>query len=89
MAEQQQAKTKTDAQKTKFDVWHYADGLHEAEEIPKWIFFKHGFVRVRKENETTKEGWADEEEISFYVPAGHSCEVLGGPEIKFTRALSG
>ncbi|KAF2192045.1 hypothetical protein K469DRAFT_347001 [Zopfia rhizophila CBS 207.26] len=75
-------------QTTVYDVWQRADGLHEGEKSPKWIFFKNGFVRVRKSDWVTivQEGWASETEKSFYVPPWHSCEVLGDPEIKFTKA---
>ena len=71
---------------TVYDRWHKADGLHDGEAEAKWITFKHGFVRVRKGILTIQEGWAYDNEKTFYVPAWHSCEVLGSPDIKFTRA---
>jgi hypothetical protein len=93
MADQQatQAEARVEAraeeQTTVYNIWQRADGLHEGEEGPKWITFKNGFVRVRKgDRVTVQEGWAGGEEKSFYVPPWHSCEVLGNPDIKFTKA---
>lgn len=69
-----------------YDQWHWADGLHKPEAWPKWIFFRNGFVRVRKPDyETTLiEAWAENREKTFYVPEGHYCEVHRA-EIKFTK----
>lgn len=74
--------------KTIYDVWHKADGLHKGEESPKWITFKNGFVRVRKSDWVTiaQEGWATDTPESFFVPPLYSCEVLGNPDIRFIRA---
>lgn len=72
---------------TVYDVWQKADGLHKGEAFPKRISFKNGFVRVRKSDWVTvvQEGWSIETEQTFDVPPWHSCEVLGNPDIKFTR----
>lgn len=81
-------KEQKNVHKTKYDVWHRADGLHKGEESSKRIHFKDGFVRVRKSDwvTITQEGWASETPSSFIVPPWHSCEVLGGPEIMFTES---
>ncbi|KAH7305397.1 hypothetical protein BKA65DRAFT_415781, partial [Rhexocercosporidium sp. MPI-PUGE-AT-0058] len=73
---------------TGYDVWKRADGLYEGEATAKWITFRHGFVRVRKQDWVSilEEGWASNTERSFYVPSGHYCEVLGSCTFKFTRA---
>jgi len=94
MDEQQAVRTNTQMenrmgeQTTIYDEWQRADGLHKGEASSKRISFKNGFVRVRKSDWVTiiEEGWATETEKSFDVPPWHSCEVLGNPEIKFTRA---
>jgi len=72
---------------TVYDTWQQADGLHEGEKDPKKITFKNGFVRVRKDDGTAvQEGWADDTPVTFYIPPWHACEVLGDPDIKFTKA---
>lgn len=92
MDEQQAVQTRkedhTGEQTTLYDVWQQADGLHKGDSSPKRISFKNGFVRVRKSDWATilQEGWANETERTFDVPPWHTCEVLGNPEIKFTRA---
>lgn len=81
-------KEQQNVNKTRYDVWHKEDGLYKGEKSSKRIHFKNGFVRVRKEDWVTiaQEGWATETPKSFPVPPWHSCEVLGGPEIKFTES---
>jgi hypothetical protein len=50
------------------------------------ITFRDGFVRVRNGAEILEEGWAEEgKERTFKFPKGYSCEVLGGPDIMFTK----
>ncbi|KAH8726874.1 hypothetical protein GQ44DRAFT_704937 [Phaeosphaeriaceae sp. PMI808] len=75
-------------QATLYDVWQQADGLHKGEASRKGISFKNGFIRVRKSDWVTiiEEGWASETERTFEVSPWHVCEVLGTPEIKFTKA---
>jgi len=73
---------------TVYNEWRVADGLFRPEETSKTIWFKGGFVRVRKEdwNTIVQEGWAvGKTGQTFHVPSGHYCEVLGSPEIMFTR----
>jgi hypothetical protein len=88
-----QGAAQTVEQETLYDVWQQADGLHDGEKNAKWIIFKNGsvtkngFVRVLGSNRAiVHEGWAGETETKFYVAPWHSCEVLGEPQIKFTRA---
>lgn len=73
---------------TVYNEWRTADGLFRPEQIPKTIWFKKGFVRVRDAdwNTIVQEGWAvGDETQSFQVPSGHYCEVLGSPQIRFTK----
>lgn len=73
---------------TVYNEWRVADGLFRPEDISKTIWFKGGFVRVRKQDWDTivEEGWAvDNRGQSFHVPAWHYCEVLGSPHIMFTK----
>lgn len=70
-----------------FDVWQQADVIHPGEKAPEWVFFKFGFVRVRKPRyEILVEAWGEETEQKFYVPEVHLCEVCGGAQIKFVKA---
>jgi len=72
---------------TVYDVWKRADGLFPAEDKAKWISFVSsrgnldGFVRVVG----GEEGFTDDKVRKFFIPPGHSCEVLGC-KILFTRA---
>jgi hypothetical protein len=72
---------------TVYDEWIPADGYFEAEDNAKWITFISstkgyaGFVRVVGR----EEGYTGDKPKKFYIPAGHSCEVLGC-RIMFTRA---
>lgn len=72
---------------TVYDVWKRADGLFPAEDSAKWISFVSsreglsGFVRVVGGDE----GFTGNTVKKFYIPSGHSCEVLGC-RIMFTQA---
>jgi hypothetical protein len=65
--------------------WIQQDGNKESVGYARKITFKGGFVRVRDpDSHSIKEGRAGkDQEMTFDVPANHSCEVIGGAQYYF------
>jgi hypothetical protein len=67
--------------------WEKGDGLLEAQNYDRYIYFRNGSVTVRDQGYNSI-GWerSKENEIKcLEVPAGHRIEVLGGPEYYFVK----